>query len=160
VRVVTEAILFAPDQNPALKISRLAVVPQINRRRRIIVNLSAQVDLPPKRTANKRRKTKRHRPSVNETTVPDADQTAVSALGSALPAILRFVFDTNCEREIDWQKIDLSDGFRLIIVADGGEFNFVYQLSRRPGYKETHYVVPSSLHMGWTNIPVYFCTAT
>jgi hypothetical protein len=160
VRVVTESILFGAGQNPALKISRVAVVPQTNRRGRIIVNLSAQVELPPEREKNQRRKRKRHHPSVNETTVPAADQTAVAALGSALPAILLFMFDTDCEWEIDWQKIDLSDGFWRIIVEDGQEFNFVYQLPRRPGDTETHYVVPSSLQMGWMNSPAYFCTAT
>jgi hypothetical protein len=160
VRVVTESILFGAGQNSALKISRVAVVPQTNRRGRIIVNLSAQVELPPEREKNQRRKRKRHHPSVNETTVPAADQTAVAALGSALPAILLFMFDTDCEWEIDWQKIDLSDGFWRIIVEDGQEFNFVYQLPRRPGDTETHYVVPSSLHLGWMNSPAYFCTAT
>jgi hypothetical protein len=45
-------------------------------------------------------------------------------------------------------------------LHDGGEFNFVYQLPRRPGATMTHYVVPSSLQMGWINSLVYFCTAT
>jgi hypothetical protein len=160
VRVVTGEDLFGSAQHPALKISRLAVVPQTNRRGRIILNLSAPVPLPPTRTPHHRRKRERQHPSVNETTVPAADQTAVAALGSALLSILLFMFETNCEWEIDWQKFDLSDGFWRVIVEGGAEFNFVYQLPCRPGDTQTYYVVPSSLQMGWKNSPAYFCTTT
>jgi hypothetical protein len=57
-------------------------------------------------------------------------------------------------------KIDLSDGFWRMIVEEGKEFNFVFQLPKRPGDTETFYVVPSSLQMGWQNSPAYFCTGT
>jgi hypothetical protein len=49
VRLVLEQELFAQGRPANLKISRLAVVPQRNRRGQLILNLSAGVELPPKR---------------------------------------------------------------------------------------------------------------
>jgi hypothetical protein len=45
----------------------------------------------------------------------------VKALGTALSSLLFFMFDTECGWEIDWQKIDLSDGFWRMIVEAGKE---------------------------------------
>jgi hypothetical protein len=160
VRVVSEADLFSGDVHSELKISRVAVVPQTNRRGRIIVNLSAPVQLTAPRKKGHRRHKVCHHPSVNETTEPAADQRAVVALGTALPAIFQFMYETDCEWEIDWMKIDLSDGFWRMIVEDEKEYNFVFQLPKRPGDTVTFYVVPSSLQMGWQNSPAYFCTGT
>ena len=132
VRVVKEADLFGPDGPPPnLKISRVAVVPQVNRRGRIILNLSADVDLS-KRKRRKVSRTAKHKererqPSVNETTVPADNQDGVKALGTAMLSIMEFMFDTDPEWEIDWNKIDLSDGFWRMIVEHGSENNFCYQ---------------------------------
>jgi len=159
VRVVSESELFS---NPpaGLKISRAAVVPQVNRRGRIIVNLSAQVEMPPTRLPGKRRKRTFTHPSVNETTDDAEDQSGVKALGTARPSLLKFMFEVDCEWEIDWQKVDLSDGFWRMIVEAGEEHNFVFQMPPREGDTEKYYVVPSSLQMGWKNSPAYFCTTT
>ena len=163
VKLISETKLFGPDQSPKLKISRVALVPQANRRGRIILNLSAAVNAaqPATKTRKKRRADTIHmQASVNETTTDAEDQSGVEALGPALPSILKFMHDTDCEWEIDWQKIDLSDGFWRMIVESGQEFNFVFQMPQRPGDSEIFYVVPSSLQMGWTNSPAYFCVAT
>ena len=137
VRIVPESELFGagvPEELiKELKISRLAVVPQANRRGRLILNLSAPVELPAKRAKGSRHKRKRHQASVNETTEEPEDQEAVKALGTALPSLLLFMFETKCDWEIDWQKIDLSDGFWRMIVEHGKEYNFVYQLPPKPG---------------------------
>ena len=110
VRIMTEVQLRA--ELPAnWKMSRVAIVPQANRRGRIILNLSAEVEMPEYRPKGKRRKVTPKHPSVNETTTPAADQSGAEALGSARPAILKFMFEANCNHEIDWQKVDLSDGF-------------------------------------------------
>ena len=110
VRIMTEAQLRA--ELPAnLKVSRVAIVPQANRRGRIILNLSAEVEMPEYRPKGKRRKVTPKHPSVNETTTPAADQSGAEAFGSARPAILKFMFEANCNHEIDWQKVNLSDGF-------------------------------------------------
>ena len=87
VRIMTEAQLRA--ELPAnLKVSRVAIVPQANRRGRIILNLSADVEMPEYRPNGKRRKVTPKHPSVNETTTPAADHSGAEALGSARPAIL------------------------------------------------------------------------
>jgi hypothetical protein len=167
VTLVTETELFADGGPPNLKISRVAVVPQVNRRGRIILNLSADVRSGP---PNKRRRPNRLKKpdcpapplqvSVNATTVPAADQEAVLGLGRALPSLLRFMFDVPPDWEVEWQKVDLSDGFWRMIVQRGTEHNFVFQMPPRTGDTEAHYVVPGSLQMGWKNSPPYFCTAT
>ena len=164
VKLIQAEDLFGPDQPHNLKISRVALIPQANRRGRIILNLSAAVNLDPEPVPGQKRS--RHstptsvHPSVNETTVPAPDQSGVDALGSSLPSILKYMFETDCEWEIDWQKIDLSDGFWRMIVASGEEFNFVFQMPQRPDDSSIFYVVPSSLQMGWKNSPAYFCVAT
>jgi len=162
VDIVKESDLFNGKTHPNLKISRVAVIPQANRRGRIILNLSSEVDIQEPRGKKRRRKRKRGRkhPSVNETTAPVPDQSGVVALGTAMRSIMQFMFDTDSEWEIDWQKIDLSDGFWRMVVADGAQWNFVYQLPKREGDTETHYVVPAALQMGWKNSPAYFCNAT
>ena len=141
-------------------VSRVAIVPQENRRGRIILNLSVDINMPAYRPKGKRRKILPRHPSVNETTIPGADQSGAEALGSARPAILKFMFETNCEHEIDWQKVDLSDGFWRMIVERGQDYNFVFQMPARVDEVETFFVVPAALQMGWKNSPAYFCGAT
>ena len=155
VRIVSEEELFQNGTPRELKISRVAVVPQDNRRDRIILNLSAEVA-----AQHSRRKKEPPHPSVNDITLPAEDQAAVKKLGKAMPALLRFMFETDCTWEILWQKIDLSDGFWRMIVETGKELNFVFQLPARAGDTTRYYVIPSSLQMGWKNSPAYFCTAT
>ena len=175
VRIVSATVLFRGPIPKHLKISRLAVIPQANRRGRLVLNLSAPVVMGGTEGSRKNRTRKRQhqsepksndakrrriQPSVNETTVEAPDQASVKALGTALRAILMFMFEVDPDWVIDWNKIDLSDGFWRMIVEAGMEYNFVYQLPPRPGDTETYYVIPSSLQMGWKNSPAYFCTAT
>ena len=160
VRKVTEKELFSLIGIKPIKVSRLAVVPQTNRRGRLILNLSADVDMGRVKVKGKRRLRPWVHPSVNETTTPAEDQAAVQALGKARPALFRFMFDVPCTWEIKWQKVDLSDGFWRLIVEAGQEYNFVFQLPRRPGDTTTHYIVPSSSQMGWKNSPAFFSTGT
>jgi hypothetical protein len=159
VGIVTEAELdeLAPEN---LKISRVAVVPQTDRRGRIILNLSAPVTMPSHRPQGKRRREEREHPSVNETTVPATDQSGAAALGTAKNAILKFMFETDPTWEIDWQKVDLSDGFWRMIVEHGEAYNFVFQLPARQGDTTKYYVIPAALQMGWKNSPAYVCIGT
>jgi hypothetical protein len=158
VRVIPEHEL--PFDAPQLKISRSAVVPQANRRGRIILNLSAPVEEPRQPTRRNRSPTVTIHPSVNDTTVPADDQAAVQALGGALPALLLHMFDTPCTWTIVWFKLDLSDGFWRMVVQHDQHLNFVFQLPKRATDAVVHYVVPASLQMGWKNSPAYLCTAT
>jgi hypothetical protein len=160
VKIMPEHEMFAGQTPPNLKISRLAVVPQRNRRGRLILNLSAAVELPPARKTESRRKCKRTQLSVNETTQPAADQEAVKKLGTAILDALLMQFETPCQWEVLWSKIDLSDGFWRMIVEAGQEPNFVYEMPAHPERQGKWFVVPSSLQMGWTNSPAYFCATT
>jgi hypothetical protein len=167
VRLVNARDLFGPNQTPNLKISRVAVVPQADHQGRIILNLSAEVD----DTGQKPARQHRHKdsrpgnctvlhPLVNETTVPAHNRSGVEELGWLLPSILKYMFDTNCMWEIDWQKLDLSDGFWQMVIESGEEYNFAFQMPKRKGDPDITYVIPSSLQMGWKNSPAYFCVAT
>ena len=140
------------------KISRVAVIPQKDRRDRIILNLSAPVRRVP--TASRRRKRDILQMSVNATTVPAECQEAVKRLGTALPTLLWFMFEVPGQWIIYWFKIDLSDGFWRMVVAGGTEVNFIYQLPPRPDDIERFFALPGALQMGWMNSPPYFCDAT
>jgi hypothetical protein len=168
VRLVKARDLFGPNQTPNLKISRVAAVPQADRWGRIILNLSAEVDdsIRQKPSWQHRHKDSRPgnrtvlHPSVNETTVPARNQSGVEELGWLLPSILKYMFDTNCTWEIDWQKLDLSGGFWQMVIESRKEYNFTFQMPKRKGGPDITYIIPSSLQMGWKNSPAYFCIAT
>jgi hypothetical protein len=160
VKLVLKPELFMEGGPRNIKISRLAVVPQNNRRGRLILNLSAGVELPPMRKPGSRRKTKRSHPSVNDTTQPATDQAAVKRLGNTMSAALLFQLECPCHWEVLWSKIDLSDGFWRMIVRAGQEYNFVYEMPKHPSHPGDWFVVPSALQMGWTNSPAYFCATT
>jgi hypothetical protein len=55
------------------------------------------------------------------------------------------MFDTNCTWEIDWQKLDLSDGFWQMVIESGEEYNFAFQTrkERRPRYHLRHPILPT-----------------
>jgi hypothetical protein len=139
------------------KISRLAVVPQTNRRGRLILNLSANVE--PQGKAVRRQKPALQL-SVNATTAPAECQEAVKDLGNALPGLLAYMYDTNPEWTIHWSKVDLSDGFWRMIVDQDRVPNFMYQMPKRTTNDPEQLVLPSALQMGWKNSPAYFCHAT
>jgi hypothetical protein len=56
-------------------------------------------------------------------------------------------------------KIDLSDGFWRMLVAETDKWNFAYVLPDVAG-EPTKIVIPHALQMGWTESPGYFCAAT
>ena len=155
VTIVPGTTLLGEGRPRDLKISPVAVIPQVGHRPRIILNLSAEVKVP-----GTRRKKETVQPSVNETTVPADDQTAVKALGTATKSLILMTYEVPCDWTIEWQKVDLSDGFWRMVVDAGMEYNFVFQLPRRPTDTVDHFVVPGALQMGWKNSPAYFCTAT
>jgi hypothetical protein len=61
------------------------------------------------------------------------------------------MFNTVCTWEINWQKIDLSDGFWCMIISTGAEHNFAFQMPTQATDTDTFFVVPLSLQMGWKN---------
>jgi hypothetical protein len=156
LHMVPEVELFAHGYPSNMKVSRLAVVPQRNRQGRLILNLSAGVELPLKRIPGSWRSQKRAQASVNETTSPAEDQEAVKRLGNTMADALLFQFESPCHWEVRWSKIDLSNGFWRMIVQAGQENNFVYELPDHPKHPGKWFVVPSALQMGWTNSPAFF----
>jgi hypothetical protein len=56
-------------------------------------------------------------------------------------------------------KIDLSDGFWRMLVAEDYKWNFAYTLPRNMD-EPVRIVIPHALQMGWTESPGYFCAAT
>lgn len=140
-----------------LKISRVASVPQVGRRSRTILNLSAR----PKRPRTRRTPAQEF-PSVNESSVPCPHPAAMLRIASVLPDALALMFYADGADEVLWAKLDLADGFWRMVVASPHEWGFAFQLPPRPEDPEddAYFVIPSALQMGWTNSPAFFCDAT
>jgi hypothetical protein len=141
------------------KISPVAVVPQPNRRGRIILDLSFPVRRQNKSTRRRHRMGEIIQASVNDTTVKLAPTKAVKAIGQVLPNLFKFMADTPADEVIVFSKIDLSDGFWRMIVAEESKWNFCYVMPDAEG-SPVRIVVPSALQMGWAESPPFFCAAT
>ena len=147
-----------------LKISPLAVIPQRNRRGRMILDLSFAVRRQAKgRRRGRKRGSKDMEPplaaSVNDTTVRQAPEAPVKELGNVLLRVLDFMATVPEEEDIHFAKVDLADGYWRMIVEKEQRYNFAYVLPTKPGM-ETMIVVPSALQMGWNESPAYFCATT
>lgn len=95
------------------KISPLAVIPQTNRRGRLILDLSFGVY-----ADGNIRGGVMMQESVNDSTKRLAPKEPVQELGNVLPRIFDFMATTDPEDDIHFAKIDLSDGFWRMIVKE------------------------------------------
>jgi hypothetical protein len=141
---------------PQFKISPVAVVPQVGRRGRIILDLSFPVYVS---KPGSRRKGEVIQEAVNMTTEELAPKAAVKEIGKVLQALFEFMSNTPANKAILFSKIDLSDGFWRMIVDRDQRWNFCYVMPDPPGSR-VRIVVPSALQMGWKESPPYFCAAT
>ena len=141
-----------------LKISPLAVIPQRNRRGRMILDLSFPVTKPVTK-GKKRSQQEVLQESVNNTTVRLAPEGPVKELGNVLPRIFAFMAEVPQQEEIHFSKLDLADGYWRMVVEEGEQWNFAYVLPTAPG-EEVMIVVPRALQMGWNESPAYFCCTT
>jgi hypothetical protein len=136
-----------------LKILPIAVVPQRDRRGRIILDLSFPV-YP---------EDKKHKEpiqaGVNETTAKLAPQGPVRKIGQVFRRLLNLISEAEAGEVVMLAKIDLSDGFWRMLVAEDQQWNFAYVMPDPPG-APIRIVVPSALQMGWAESPAYFCAAT
>jgi hypothetical protein len=139
-----------------LKISPIAVVPQKNRRGRLVLDLSFPVY--PERTKTNPRPDP-IQAGVNETTIQLASQEPVRAIGNVLRRVLTLLDSAALDEVIMLAKIDLSDGFWRMLVEEDQQFNFAYVMPDPPG-QPTCTVVPVALQMGWMESPAYFRAAT
>jgi hypothetical protein len=143
-----------------LKVSPLAVVPQRNRRGRMILDLSFAVRR--EHTRGRKRSIRGEeiiQASVNDTTARLAPEEPVKELGNVLPRILDFMAEVPAEEHIHFSKLDLADGYWRMVVAPEARWNFAYVMPSAPG-TPTRLVVPRALQMGWNESPAYFCATT
>ena len=136
-----------------LKISPVAVVPQVGRRGRIILDLSFPVyqEVDGVMTIIQS--------SVNDTTEIKAPTIPVKEIGKVLHRLLHFMKMTRAGKWILFSKLDISDGFWRLVVRKEDSFNFAFVLPQLPG-QPTRIVVPSAVQMGWVESPSYFCAVT
>ena len=136
-----------------LKVSPAAVVPQRDRRGRIILDLSYPV------TYVIDGKSIIVQESVNVTTKIKAPQQPVKEIGKVFPRLCQYLKSVPRGAHVLFSKADISDGFWRLIVEGDDCFNFAYVLPQPPG-EPIRIVVPSALQMGWVESPGYFCCAT
>jgi hypothetical protein len=134
---------------PQLKISPLAMVPHKSRPFRAILDLSFAIKLSPTETI----------PSVNSTTTKLAPAGAIDQLGHSLQRIIHAFATAPTDAKIFMAKWDIKDGFWRLDCAEGEEWNFAYVLPSSIKNDIT-LVVPTSLQMGWSESPAYFCAAS
>ena len=122
-----------------LRVSPMGIVPQRNRRPRLIVDLTFH--------------------GINQDTVPLAPTEAMQ-FGRALERILYLIRHSNPRfGPVYLSKVDLSDGFCRIGVNDSATAKLAVALPRFPG-EEQLLALPLVLPMGWVSSPPYFCAVT
>ena len=136
-----------------LKISPVAIVPQVGRRGRIILDLSFPVYQDQDGIITIMQD------SVNNTTALQAPSELVKEIGKVLLRLLHYMRDTPGGHHILFCKLDIRDGFWRLVVQEQGSFNFAYVLSQQEG-EPVHIVVPLAVQMGWAESPPLFCTVT
>ena len=137
-----------------LKISPVAVVPQVGRRGQIILDLSFPVY-----QTDENGVVTIIQQSVNDTTVLARPKVPVKEIGKVLPRLLQYMKEVPLEQWILFSKLDISDGFWRLIVRGDDCYNFAYVLPQKPG-EPTRIVIPSAVQMGWVESPPYFCAVT
>jgi hypothetical protein len=98
-------------------------------------------------------------PSVNSTTIKTAPKGAIDQLGHSLTRIIHAFAEAKEGALIFMAKWDIKDGFWRLDMEDGAEWNFAYDLPQHPG-QPCYLVIPTSLQMGWAELPPFFCVAS
>ena len=122
-----------------LRVSPMGVVPQRNRRPRLIVDLSFY--------------------DVNRDTLNFAPKEAMQ-FGRTLERILYQIRHANPRfGHVYLAKVDLSDGFYRVALNDSAIAKLAVALPRFPG-EEQLLALPLVLPMGWVESPPFFCAVT
>jgi hypothetical protein len=100
----------------------VAVVPQVGRCGRIILDLSFPVYQDQDGIITILQD------SVNNTTALQAPSESVKEIGKVLPHLLHYMQDTPKGFHILFCKLDISDGFWRLVVQEQDSFNFAYVL--------------------------------
>lgn len=131
------------DMPSQLKVSPLAVIPQKDRRGRLILDLSFGV-----RGSYGPTKGQVIQASVNDTTTRLSPLKPIQELGKVLPRLLDFMATTPDGETVQFSKIDLSeDGFWRMIVNKKDCWNFAYVLPDAPGVVQQD--SSSRMHCRW-----------
>jgi hypothetical protein len=98
---------------------------------------------------------------VNEATNPTvAPKQAMAELGNVLPRLIYAVANAPDGRgPILFSKLDIKDGYWQMVVPEEDEWHFAYVLPPANPDDDIYLVIPSSLQMGWTDSPAFFCAA-
>jgi hypothetical protein len=136
-----------------LKISPVALIPQVGRRGRIILDLSIPVYHEVNGVVTVTQQ------SVNDSTVLTASTVPVKEIGKVLPRHLKYMRDTPAGLHILFSKLDISDGFWRLVVKEADAFNFAFVLPQ-PAGKPCRVVIPEAVQMGWVESPSLFCAVT
>ena len=77
-------------------------------------------------------------------------------VGTVMPRIIKaLATDPLSDDPIHFSKLDIKDGFWIMVCAVGEEWNFSYVLPNHPE-APTELVISSGLQMGWTFYPCFF----
>lgn len=138
------------DPPKQLKILPLAMIPHKSRLFRAILDLSFRIRLQDGSEI----------PSVNETTTLEALAGAIIQLGHLLlQRIIHAFAEVDEDAKVFMAKYDIKDDFWRLDCEDGKEWDFAYVLQQEEG-QPVRLVVPTSLQMGWVELPPYFCAAS
>ncbi len=96
---------------------------------------------------------------VNDTTEKMAPGGAINQIKESLTCIIHVFAEADDNGKIFIAKWDIKDGFWRMDCRAGEEWNFTCILPQPPG-ELVRLVVPKLLHMGWVELPPYFCAAT
>jgi hypothetical protein len=109
-----------------LKISPVAVVPQVGRHGRIILDLSFPVYQEVDRVITITQ------PSVNNTTAISAPSTPVKDIGQVLHRLLSYMKLTRARVWIVFSKLNISNGFWRLVVTNDCSFSFCLRAATVP----------------------------
>ncbi len=97
--------------------------------------------------------------SVNNTTEKLAPKEAFNQIGESLSRIIHAFAEVDPTAKVFMAKWDIKDGFWRMDCEEGEEWNFAYILPQPEG-EPIKLVIPTSLQMGWVELPPYFCATT
>ena len=105
-----------------LKISPVAIVPQVGHHGKIILDLSFPV------YQDQNGIITITQDSVNDTTILQAPSELVKEIGKVLPCLLHYMRDTPKGLHILFCKLNIRDGFWRLVVREQDSFKFAYVL--------------------------------
>ncbi len=97
--------------------------------------------------------------AVNDTMTKTAPGGAIDQIGDCLSRIIHAFAEADDDATIFMAKWDIKDGFWRMDCREGKEWNFAYVLPQHEG-QPVRLVIPTSLQMGWVELPPYYCAAT